>query len=269
MATTLIDGSHARTSAPQSVERIFAVLDHLAVERSGDSLAGIARKVEAPKTSMVGLLAGMLDCGYLQRDQQGTYSLGPRMLSLAMRVTAKTELTVLARPLLARLVEQTGETALLGTLAPDADVSMYIDKVESSNPVRYTVALGERRELYTSAIGKLLLAHMDKARRDKYLRTERLRAFTPNTITSVRQLRGELEQILRDGFSRTNSELVIGASAVAAPVFGPHGKLLVGIGLAGPSHRIHANRPKLESHLHEAAKSLTQLVAGGVAAATH
>lgn len=257
-----------RTPAPQSVERIFAVLDHLAVERAGDSLAGIARNAGAPKTSMVGLLAGMLDGGYLARDAQGTYTLGPRMLSLAVRVAARADLTLVARPLLVELVERTGETALLGTLAPEAEVSMYIDKVESPNPVRYTVSLGERRELYASAMGKLLLAHMDKVRRDKYLRTQTLHAFTPNTITSVRRLKEELDQIVRQGISRTNSERVVGASALAAPAFAADGALLVGIGLAGPSDRVRANRTKLETHLREAAQRLTHLIAGREAAAT-
>jgi DNA-binding IclR family transcriptional regulator len=252
----------ARTPAPQSVERIFAVLDHLAVERAGDSLAGIARMAQAPKTSMVGLLAGMLDGGYVSRDEQGRYTLGPRMLSLAMRVTAKTDLTALARPLLTALVERTGETALIGALAPDANVSMYIDKVESANPVRYTVSLGERRELYSTAIGKLLLAHMEKSRREKYLRTETLRAFTPNTITSVRRLRAELDEILRKGISRTNSERVIGASALAVPVMAADGRLVVGITLAGPSERVRDNLKHLEKHLHEAARRLSELVAG-------
>jgi DNA-binding IclR family transcriptional regulator len=139
---------------------------------------------------------------------------------------------------------------------------MYIDKVESANPVRYTVSLGERRELYSSAIGKLLLAYMEKPRREKYLRGETLRPFTPNTITSVRRLRSELDEIVREGMSRTNSERVVGASALAAPVLGPDGTLVLGIALAGPSERVRGNRAHLEKHLHEAARRLSEMVVG-------
>lgn len=257
-----------RTPAPQSVERIFAILDHLAVEREGDTLAGIARMAQAPKTSLVGLLAGMLEGGHVSRDAQGRYTLGPQMISLAMRVTGGMDLGKLARPLLAELVERTGETALLGTLAPDANLSMYIDKVETANPVRYTVSLGERRELYSSAIGKLLLAYMEKPQREEYLRTEPLRAFTPNTITSVRRLRNELAKIVREGISRTDSERVVGASALAAPVLGRDGRLVVGITLAGPSERVRENRAHLEKHLHQAARRLSELVAGRASVST-
>lgn len=254
--------SQHRSASPQSVERIFTVLDHLAVQRAGDSLAGIARRTAAPKTSMVGLLSGMLEGGYLARDAQGRYTLGPRMLSLAMRVTAGTDLTALARPVLAELVRKTGETALLGSLAPDAAVSMYIDKVESPNPVRYTVSLGERRELYSSAIGKLLLAYMDLEKRDQYLSRVPLKAFTPNTITSARRLRAQLAEIREDGLSRTDSERVMGASALAAPVLDGAGTLVAGITLAGPSDRMRANAERFAADVRAAARTLTELVAG-------
>jgi IclR family acetate operon transcriptional repressor len=253
----------ARTPAPQSVERIFAVIDHLAADRGGDTLAGIARQVQAPKTSMVGLLVGMLDGGYVARGSDGVYTLGPRLLALAMRVAAKADLALIARPVLADLVAETGETALLGTLAPDASLAMYIDKVESANPVRYTVSLGERRELYSSAMGKLLLAHMPREAQARYLREERYRAFTPNTITSARRLREELDGILEDGIARTDSERVLGASALAAPVIDATGGLLVGMGLAGPSERMRHNRRKFEAALRAAAARLSALVAGG------
>lgn len=248
--------------APQSVDRIFAMLEHLARERSGASLAALARHTKAPKTSLVGLLAGMVEGGWLARDGQGRYTLGPHMLSLAMQVTARTDLTVLARPLLEALSRETGETALLGALAPDADISMYIDKVESTNPVRYTVSLGERRELYSSAVGKLLLAYLPPARREAYLRHVKFERFTPNTISSVSALRREIAAISKAGLSCTESERVAGASAIAAPVLDREGRLVVGVCLAGPSDRIRTHRRELEKRVRATAQALAALVAG-------
>lgn len=238
------------------------MLDHLAGAGGEASLAGLARATGAPKTSLVGLLAGMVAGGCLARDALGRYTLGPRMLALALQVNSKTGLAVLARPVLAELVERTGETALIGALAPEGNVAMYIDKVESPNPVRYTVGLGERRELYASAMGKLLLAWLEPAARNDYLRAEKLRAFTPHTITSIRTLREDLKRIRAGGIARTHSERVLGASALAAPVFGPGGAFNVGIGLAGPSDRMRAHRVVTERALREAAVRLSTLLGG-------
>src|SRR5688572_5089 len=98
----------------------------------------------------------MIESGYVTRDEAAMYRVGPNLFSLATRVIGGMKLPALLRPSLARLVEATGETALVGQLAPDADVVVYVDKAESTNPVRYTVPIGERRELYASAMGKLL-----------------------------------------------------------------------------------------------------------------
>ena len=254
-----------KAPAPLSVDRTFAILGYLAAERGGDTLTGIARATHTPKTSLVGLLAGMLNGGYLSRDDRGAYLLGPQMLALALQVAAKSDLASLARPVLTDLVSLTGETVLIGVMAPEGDVAMYIDKVESANPVRYTVSLGERRELYCTAIGKLLLAHLEPRRQDAYLRKVEFRRFTNNTIVSRRRLNAELEAIRREGIARTDSERVSGASAVAVPVLGPDGALVAGITLAGPSERIEAQRALIEESLRSAGRRAAALIAGRAA----
>ncbi len=249
-------------AAPQSIDRIFSILGHLARERDGESLSELARRADAPKSSVVGLLTGMVDSGYLIRDVQGKYRLGPNMVALAISVVARQGLQDLARPVLQRLADQTGETSLIGTLASDADLVMYVDKVESANPVRYTVPLGERRELYASAVGKVLLAHMAADRCDTYLRNEKLRAFTPKTITSVRTLRQEISEIRDAGLALTVDERVVGVSALAAPIHGEGGRVIAAIVIAGPSERMRTALKQHKASLRAAAKSLSLAMAG-------
>lgn len=184
------------------------------------------------------------------------------MVALAISVVAHQELQDLARPVLQRLAGQTGETSLIGTLAPDTDLVMYVDKVESANPVRYTVPLGERRELYASAVGKVLLAHMAPARCDEYLQREKLRAFTPNTITNARALRQELAGIREEGVALTVDERVIGVSALAAPIHGEGGRVIAAIVIAGPSERMRTALRQHKASLRAAAKALSLALAG-------
>ncbi len=257
----------APTPSPQSVDRILAVLELLAANRGGAGLAELARSVDAPKTSLIGLLAGMLASGYVTKDTASVYRLGPRMFALAMRVVGSLDLSSLARPVLERLVADTGETALLGALAPSGDLAIYIDKVESHSSVRYTVSLGEQRELYCSSIGKLLLAHMPAAQQDAYLRSHPLKSFTEATVTSVPALRKELESIRVQGFAQTRGERVVGADAMAAPVFGPGGEALAALVVAGPSERMRGNWAACRRHLLAAAARLSQRMPGQEASA--
>ncbi len=241
----------ASVAFPQSVDRIFTILQLLSGRAEGDSLASLARQARAPKSSVVSLLAGMVAAGYLVRDAVGRYRIGPVMAALAARIVSSQSLAGAVRPALERLVAATDETALAGVLSADGDRATYIEKIESRNPVRYTVSLGEHRELWCSAIGKLLLAHMSPERRDTYLRDHELVAFTPHTITSVRRLRAELRTVLAEGYAYTCDERVEGASAIAAPVLGADGTPVAGLVLAAPSER-------MRRHL---ARNVTALIA--------
>ncbi len=129
--------SKAPRAGPQSVGRIFGILESVSGARAGATLSELARITDSPKTSLVGLLAGLTAEGCLLRDDSGRYSLGPRIHALATQTMAGRELIVLARSVLRSLVEATGETAVIGALAPDAELAVYLDKVESANPIRW------------------------------------------------------------------------------------------------------------------------------------
>lgn len=249
-------------AGPQSVGRIFAILDAVVQTRSGVALAELARLTASPKTSLVGLLAGMIAEGCLVRDEAGRYRLGPRVQLLAVRTMAGRELSELLRPILAALVEATGETAVLGTIAPDAALALYVDVVESANAIRYAVKVGERRELYCTAMGKVLLAHFDADRLKRYLREVPRQRFTGSTITGARELAAELARIRETGLARSDGERVAGATALAAPVFGPDGTVAAALLIAGPSERMRARSRDNERLLRDAAAACTRLAGG-------
>lgn len=249
-------------AGPQSVGRVFSILESLASARSGATLTELALKAGAPKTSLVGLLAGLAAEGCVERDNDGRYLLGPRFLSLAMQAVSGRDTIELARPFLAGLVEATGETAVLGVLAPDADLAIYLDRVESANPIRYAVTIGERRELHCTAIGKMLLAHFDDDHLARYFTAAPLKRFTSSTVTSRNGLLAEIAAIRRDGIARTSDERVIGASGLAAPILAADGSLVAALLIAGPSERMRANVRRNEAVLRRAAAECTALHGG-------
>ncbi|MBT3701633.1 MAG: IclR family transcriptional regulator [Alphaproteobacteria bacterium] len=247
---------------PQSVGRILTILESLANVSHGATLTELSDSTGAPKTSLVGLLAGLTEEGCLTRDEGGRYFLGSRFLSLAMRAVAGRELSTLVRPILVDLVAATGETVVLGALAPDADEATYLDKIESSNPIRYAVTVGERRELYCTAVGKSLLAWFDEDRLDAYLKATQRTQFTDQTITGTRELLAELAQIRQDGLARSYGERVTGACAIAAPIFAGDGAVVATLLVAGPTERMQANAAAHEIKLRKAADKCTRLAGG-------
>jgi DNA-binding IclR family transcriptional regulator len=205
----------------------------------------------------------MTRLGYLVRDANGRYRLGPAAFTLAMAALANRELPDLARPFLEELAAKSGETALLATLAGDAPAAVYIAKVESQNPIRYTARIGERRPLYCSAIGKLLLAYLEPARRQEYLKTTRLKAFTPQTLVTRAALRRVLDEIRITGLSVSVDEIAEGAAGIAAPIFDRHGVVMAGLVLGATSQRVQAEQARLAALVVDTAHELSRVMGFG------
>lgn len=247
----------ARRPAPQSIGRMLLILERLVAAHGGDkagiSLSDIADATGAPKSSLLGLLQGLHDEGCVHRGSDGSYSLGDRFLRLATHAVFGEQMADILRPVLAELMTETGETAVLGVLSADQRMITYLDRVECPNPIRYTVKPGDQRELHCTAGGKLLLAYMEPSRLEAFLDAAARERFTPTTITDRRKLLAELRQIRADGLSRTADERIAGASGLAVPVFGPDGTVSATVLIAGPSERMRQSAARHEAAMHRAA----------------
>ncbi|MFB9353473.1 IclR family transcriptional regulator [Sneathiella chinensis] len=259
------DKGQTARSGPQSVGRIFSILEVLSSSRAGATLSELASTTGAPKTSLVGLLAGLVAERCLIRNEAGRYFVGPRFIALAMKTVSGRELVTLLKPVMEELVEQTGETAVFAVLDQEGDLVNYVAKVESSNPIRYAVTVGERRELYCTALGKVLLAHFPADQRQAYLEKTLLRQHTDNTLTDRAALEQELKRIRDEGIAHTQDELFIGASGIAAPILSSDGTVIGALAVAGPTERFIANVKIHEKYLVKAATECT-LLAGGLPA---
>lgn len=258
-----MNASHPiRREGPQSVGRVIAILEYLAENKDGASLAELAAFAKAPKTSLVGLLGALMQEDCLRRDDAGKYLLAERIHELAARVKSGQDLVSVAKPFLRELMLGSGETVVLGIVADDADMVAYVDKVESDNPVRYTIPLQERREMHCSAMGKALLAFAPPEQLARVLAPRSLRVFTSRTITSPEKLREELEAVRLTGIARTVSERVEGVSGLASPVFGPNDQAVAAILVAGPSDRMLAHQSLIERKLLQTAASVTHALGG-------
>jgi DNA-binding IclR family transcriptional regulator len=254
---------HSRDAGPRALGRALEVLEALARRRDGATLSALSQRLGSPKSSLLYLLRPMTRLGYLVRSPDGRYRLGPAAFTLAMAALSNRELPELARPFLEGLAAKSGETALLATMAGDAPAAVYIDKVESQNPIRYGARIGERRPLYCSAIGKLLLAYLEPARRQEYLRTTRLKAFTPQTPVTRGALRRVLDEIRSTGLSVSVDEIAEGAAGIAAPIFDRHGVVMAGLVLGATSQRVLAEQPRLAALVADGAHELSRVMGFG------
>ncbi|KAG0921387.1 hypothetical protein G6F31_020346 [Rhizopus arrhizus] len=95
------------------------------------------------------------------------------------------------------LADQTGETVHLSVL--DGFDVVYVDKIDSPQPIRAYSMVGGRAPAYAVATGKALLAYQPDGYVERY--AEQLVRHTPSTIVSMALLKDELRKIARAGYA--------------------------------------------------------------------
>jgi len=208
------DGASARAGGVQSIDRAVAVLSVFSRSRPVVGISEIARQTGLTRGTAHRIVSALASHGLVvQVPESTTYSLGPRLLSLAENAREHLSLETQARPVMAWLRDRTAETVGLHVL--DATPSRRtIAQVESRQPLRRTYTdLGAPRPPHQGAPGKVLLAHADRA-----LRADVVAAIAREDEGAARALAAELDEVATRGWAISLEERVKGVVAVAVPV---------------------------------------------------
>jgi len=214
-----------------------------------------------PKTSLHRLLRTLESGGFLERS--GTaYRPGPESFRLGRLLTAATPdlaFPACARATLERLAAATGETVMLSELSERGTESVYVEVIESSAELRFTMRPGNRRPLYSVASGKAMLAFLPADAQESYAAQADFIAFTPHT-TSRDALPATLAGIRRTGIAVDSHGMVEGVAAMASPVFDADGVPFAAVSVAGPSGRIEAGTARFTPLVREAGEHISRLL---------
>lgn len=224
--------------------RLLDILERLAATGETTTLSVLSAAMDIPKSSLLALLRTLVARKWVDQPRPATYRLAADRLPAGSRSLARPELPEVARPFLARLTAETGESSFLGVLPPSSDAVVYIDKVESPHRIRYSAELGERRPLHCTAVGMAVFAFLPVATRTRLLRKVKLATFTQHTSTDRAVLARRLSQVAKSGVAVTIEEFVEGAGAIAAPVYDRAGMVTAACTLAGPTERMRASRER-------------------------
>jgi len=232
------------TGGHRAAGRVVDILELAVSARAGLALRELSARLRAPKSSLLPLLRTLAARGYLEQGAGGEYRLGRRALELGLGGRDELGLPEVSRPALRALMQRTGETVFLGTLSADGLAVVFVDKVDSDQVIRYAGGVGDRRPLHATSSGKVLLAFLPPARREKILRALPLERYTEQTVTTLPALRTALDEVRQSGLCLNLDELAIGAAGLAAPIFDRDGQIAGACAIGGPTDRV---RPRLRA----------------------
>jgi DNA-binding IclR family transcriptional regulator len=221
-----------------SLGKAVAILRALAASPQGSTAMQVARSTRLPRATAGRLLASLSDEGLVESPAPGHWVLGYELIRLGMAADTHQRLRDLARPALAELSSQTGESAMLGVMTGHrSEVILQIDPPRLITPTNW---VGRQLGLHASAGGKLLLARLRPAELRDWLTGRELPRYTSQTIIDPRALAGELRRVRTRGYAETVDELEEGLSGIAVPV--PDTEPALGLGVSGPSARLGASQ---------------------------
>lgn len=222
-------GSHSG-----SLPKGLAMLELLSGENAPMGVTALARHMEMPKSGVHRLLQVLRASGWVRQTPAGEYECTLKLWELGQRLANRVDLRSAAAAPMRELAARTRETILLSILE-GTDV-LYVDVIDSPQPVRAHTRPGDRAPAFCMATGKAMLAYAPPEVIDTIV--ENFEVFTPLTITTREQLEKELERVRRKGFAYNRGEWGGGVRGIAAPIFDSRGEPIAAISVGAPGERM-------------------------------
>jgi IclR family pca regulon transcriptional regulator len=239
----------------QSLERGLAILGCFTPDRPVLGIADIADDLGMSRSTTHRYVITLVALGYLEQGASRKYRLGMRVTDLGMSALNSIGLREHAHSYLEELRQRTSYTVNLSVL--DGGEVLYVDRVRCFRRGQSKIDLdlhpGSRLPVYCTSMGKLLLANLPEEEQRDLLATMKLIKRGPNTITSMKALRDELEEVRDSGFAVNDQELIPDLYSISASVRNEAREVVAAVNMAAHSSMIsleelvHALGPHLVS----------------------
>lgn len=245
MSNNIPAAAAERATAPgglQGVERALDVLELLARWGEG-GVSELAVELEVHKSTIFRVLCALESRGLVdQTEDRGKYRLDWGLVRLAGAVSARMDITSPARPVVARLSNDIGETVNIAVLIEHFAVN--VDQALGPASISAMNWVGRQTPLHATSSGKVLLASVAPVERTRLVEAIGLAAYTAETITDAGELEQHLQEVLDQGYATTLGEYEEGLNAIAVPVWDARGTVVAALSASGPSYRMTPDRMK-------------------------
>lgn len=231
-----------------TVLKALHVIETLANAKGPLKASTLSELTDIPRSTIYRFLRTLMEAGYVDDLENGTYQLNTSILKVGRGVLDQLEIYKVAKPVLRELRRKTGETSLLA-IREDLNI-FHLGKYETKHSVRTHYRMGTMGHMHSTALGKAILAYSNE--REQLLQKIELEPLTPNTITTKKQLREELEIVRDQGYALDDQENEEDIRSVAAPIIDHMDEVVAALGVSGPAYRLE------RTYLHEIAPEVVE-----------
>ncbi len=201
-----------------SIERALGVLETLAQEPRGHSLAELGRRMDIPKSTLFRILVTLQkhQC-VVWSDDERTFRLGSRLWEFGTSFLDHSDLFQASTTHMKRLAETSRETVFLGCLE-DGEV-IYLRRMESPKSITMVRKLKQRVPAHCTATGVAILAFMKESEVSAILDRHGLASYSDTTLTDREKFMQRLATVRNEGYAIVDGEYNRELLCISAPIF--------------------------------------------------
>lgn len=215
----------------QSLARGLVVLRAFDRELPSPSLSQVAERSGLSRAVARRLLLTLQHLGYVG-SRGRSFFLTPRVLELGYSYLSSLDLTELAQQSMEQLSQRVGESCSMAVL--DGSDVVYVLRVPVRRVMSVALGVGARLPAFATSLGRVILADMVDAELATWLRAQKLRPYTPQTLRTVAALKAELQRVRVQGYALVARELEPGLCSIAVPIRAGDGRVVAALNVGMP-----------------------------------
>lgn len=221
----------------RSVKIAFNVIDVLQ-DRGRIGVTELASELGHSKSTIHSHLKTLEERKIIVREDDG-YRLSLRILDMATHVREQVGNHDVITSEVDKLAAETGEIAQFG-IEEHGEVA-YLYKATGEQAVETRSRVGTQQPMYSTSLGKAILAFLPADRSDEIVQSSAYDAFTSQTVGGPEELYDKLDTVVERGYAIDDEENIEGLRCVAAPVKNDD-TVLGAVSITGPSSRFTHER---------------------------
>lgn len=186
------------------------------------------------------MLSDLVENGWVEQNPDRSYRPGLRVHTLASLLQSDERLADVAIPYLHALRDRAGFTVHMARYGQGGLV--YIAKIDGPASYQMRSRVGDAIPLWSTAIGKAVLAALDESSSRSLIATAALQRRTARTIMSKEALWEQIEVIRKRGWSVDDEENEPHIRCVGSVLRDGHGRTIGGVSCSGLDHEMTRER---------------------------
>jgi IclR family pca regulon transcriptional regulator len=223
--------------------RGLSVIEAFGPENRTMTVADVAARTGLDRAVARRLLLTLTELGFAHVHER-RFELSSRVLRLAYSFLASAGLGASLQPFLDDLARAIGETVSVSVL-DEAEVVFVARSDIPGRRLAFVVTTGMRLPAFSSASGRVLLAHRPRREVERLLARSRIVRHTRYTIMQKRALMAAIDAARADGHAENREEIEEGLVGVSVPVMSRAGLVVAALNASTTPSRADAK------HVHE------------------